>query len=61
YTVPKSLTEKVKIGKVRVYANGFNLLTLSNLSFVDPEHPSDSYGYLYPIMKNCNLGVNVTF
>jgi TonB-linked SusC/RagA family outer membrane protein len=47
---------------LRMYANGFNLLTLSRMnSFIDPEHANSTYGYEYPIMRNYNLGVNLNF
>ena len=28
---------------------------------VDPEHPEGNYGYLYPIMRNFNFGLNLSF
>ncbi|NDV69382.1 TonB-dependent receptor [Dysgonomonas sp. 25] len=37
YTIPKHLTQKIGLGKVRAYINGQNLLTFSNNSFIDPE------------------------
>ena len=61
YTLPGSFTQKFKVERLRFFANGYNLFTLSNLDFVDPEHPEGSYGYLYPIMRNFNFGVNITF
>lgn len=61
YTLPKDFTRKFKIDRMRFYINGYNLFTFSALDFVDPEHPEGDYGYLYPIMRNFNVGVNVTF
>jgi hypothetical protein len=61
YTLPRKITNKMKIQRLRFFANGYNLYTFSKLDFVDPEHPEGTYGYLYPIMKNFNFGLNLTF
>jgi hypothetical protein len=37
YTLPKSLTQRARINKLRVYATGQNLLTFSKNRFIDPE------------------------
>ncbi|MEN7548013.1 TonB-dependent receptor [Rapidithrix thailandica] len=60
YTFSKKYLEKVKLEKVRVYANGFNLLTLDNLKVLDPE-VSAGNGRMYPQSVAVNLGVNLTF
>lgn len=31
------------------------------MKYLDPEHPSDTYGYLYPLTKSYNIGLNITF
>ncbi|QDH81119.1 TonB-dependent receptor [Echinicola soli] len=56
YTVPESLTGKIKVDKVRVFANAVNLLTWDDMEMVDPE----SYGG-YPPLKSFNLGLSVQF
>lgn len=61
YTFPKRWLANVGIQKLRLYFNAYNLFTLTGVKYLDPEHPSDSYGYLYPLSKTYNLGVNVTF
>lgn len=63
YTLPSSIIGKTGfIRSLRVYVNGFDLFTWSGLNnFIDPEHTSAVYGMQYPIMKNYNLGVNLTF
>lgn len=61
YTLPEEVLKKVGVKQCRVFVNGFNLLTWSGLSFMDPEHPQDQYGYMYPITRNLNLGINVSF
>jgi TonB-dependent starch-binding outer membrane protein SusC len=37
YSLPRSVLEKIKIQRARVYFTGQNLLTLSKLDFLDPE------------------------
>lgn len=61
YTIPGKILKKVGIEKLRIYTNAYNLLTWSKIPFMDPEHPQDLYGYMYPITRNVNFGVNVTF
>ncbi len=63
YTLPARLWgSNGYIKSLRVYVNGFDLLTWSGLNdLVDPEHPNAAYGNGYPITKNYNFGVNLTF
>lgn len=61
YTLPSRLYGKSGISNLRIYVNGFNLYTWSKLDFIDPEHTAENYGYLYPITKNYNIGINVSF
>ncbi|MDP9080770.1 MAG: TonB-dependent receptor [Bacteroidota bacterium] len=63
YTFPASLIGKTGfIKSLRVYVNGFNLVTWSGLNdLIDPEHTNAGYGNTYPITKNYNFGVNLTF
>lgn len=60
YSLPKSLLAKIHIKKIRVFANGTNLLTFDHMMNWDPESPS-SNGNQYPQMRNWNIGVNVNF
>jgi hypothetical protein len=53
------------IQKIRLYANGFNLLTFAD-SFVKPFDPERleglfNAGFNYPLSKIFNVGINVTF
>ncbi len=59
YTVPARTLARLGIKNVRVYANGYNLLTFTNLKYLDPEHPSSQFGYLYPLDKKITFGVNI--
>ena len=61
YTLPVKLTKNY-IKSMRVFVNGYNLITWSGLNdLIDPEHPNTSYGLFYPITKSYNFGVNITF
>ena len=54
-------TRKVKIEKLRVYFNGENMFEFSKMfRYFDPELNKVA-GYMYPIMRNYSLGVNVVF
>lgn len=62
YNLPKKWLKPLHIQSLRVYANGYNLLTLSPLKYQDPEFLSmSSYGYNYPINKTVSLGANIKF
>jgi TonB-linked SusC/RagA family outer membrane protein len=61
YTLPSSITDKIKLDRVRFYLSGSNLLTFSGLDQgLDPENregrPTD-----YPLLKIVNLGININF
>lgn len=62
YSIPKKILKKTPLNSVKVYANGFNLFTLTDVAYVDPEmDPNKSNGFYYPQQKVYNVGVNVTF
>ncbi|WP_205780555.1 TonB-dependent receptor [Mucilaginibacter limnophilus] len=61
YTFPTKWMSTIGIKGARLYVNGYNLLTLSDIKYVDPEHPSDTYGYIYPLNKTYSIGLNVKF
>lgn len=57
------LSDKVNFRNIRVYANGNNLYTFGS-HIMDPEQQDAgavSRGYLYPITRVYNFGVNVQF
>ena len=67
YTLPKSITQKLYINKVRVYASASNLFILTKYSGYDPEvdvqsglTPSMDYNR-YPRARTFSFGLNVTF
>jgi hypothetical protein len=58
YSLPTSLLRRIKIDKVRVYASGFNLLSISKVpKFLDPENMEDAY----PLMRSTTLGLQINF
>jgi TonB-linked SusC/RagA family outer membrane protein len=61
YTIPEEISKKVGIQRARVFFNGYNLFTISEVKLVDPEHPTDNDGFAYPVTKTFNFGVNVSF
>ena len=67
YTIPKQLTQKVAIDKVRVYASANNPLDIINhnrQNGIDPEMNDGSgvsWGRVNPLMKTYSFGVQVTF
>lgn len=77
YTLPKSLTNRVHISRLRVFVSGENIAEWSALSdFYDPEAISDidvkinpgvnpgrttGKGYAYPFQRRYSVGLNVTF
>lgn len=60
YTLPQSLTRKIKVEKARVFFLGYNLLCWSPFSWWDPEQSSVN-GNVYPIQRTFNFGVSVSF
>lgn len=64
YSLSKRLVKKIGIEKLRVYANGLNLVTWDRLGNwgIDPEMSSSEFrGSAYPITRLYNLGLNIIF
>lgn len=61
YTLPKSVTDKVKMSRVRVYFSGDNLLTFTKYYGLDPERENDGRAAQYPQNRICSFGLNVEF
>lgn len=59
YTIPRSITEKVKISRLRVFVQGENLLTFTSL--IDSYDPETLNNMTYPINKKISVGLNLTF
>jgi TonB-linked SusC/RagA family outer membrane protein len=56
YTIPSKLTQKIGIQNMRLFFNGYNMLTFSTMKMVDPEQSG-----IYPLVKSYNVGLNFTF
>jgi len=57
YTLPKSVTEKMQLERLRFYGSLENFFTFTSYRGLDPEIS----GLGYPAMKSAVLGINVTF
>lgn len=62
YTIPASITQKMKVEKLRFYVNTYNLLSFDNVKplGIDPEVAEEN-GLAYPQSKLVNIGFNLTF
>ncbi|MNE67489.1 TonB dependent receptor [compost metagenome] len=62
YTLPQSLTQKIKLQKARIYLSGQNLFTFTNYSGFDPEVSSNGIDFnVYPVTKTISAGINLNF
>jgi len=62
YTIPKTLTDKLRINKARFYFTGYNLLTFTKMTDYDPEiRPDDIRAGSYAQAKIFSFGLNLTF
>ncbi|MGV8091102.1 MAG: TonB-dependent receptor [Mangrovibacterium sp.] len=59
YSLPKRLTDTLKLVKCRFYVSGTNLLLFSSFDLWDIEMGGNGLGY--PIQRVFNLGVNISF
>jgi hypothetical protein len=73
YTLPSRWVEKAGVKDVRLYVNGYNLLTFTPLKNIDPERPGargsfndkdekdNSLFYRYPVNRTFNVGASLQF
>lgn len=66
YTMPKSVTDYLKISKLRLYVSGENLLTFTKYQGYDPEIGGGVFSNgidkgIYPQARTVLGGVNITF
>ena len=57
YTLPKTVTDKMQLERLRFYGSLENFFTFTSYRGLDPEIS----GLGYPAMKSAVLGINVTF
>ena len=61
YTLPKKLTNRYKMGRIRIYLDTYNLFSIDNMpSYLDPAVASNN-GLQYPQNKYVDVGINLTF
>ncbi len=60
YTLPSNIVQKAKLGNLRVYVNGLNLLTIDKHKIFDPEATAQG-GVYYPQSRVINTGLSLTF
>ncbi|MFZ4261529.1 SusC/RagA family TonB-linked outer membrane protein [Sphingobacterium sp. HJSM2_6] len=65
YTINPELLKKAGIKGLRVYLNGYNLLTITDpfVKAFDPEQIEGALntGWVYPLSKSYNVGLNISF
>lgn len=61
YTLPQSITQKVKINRLRVFFSGDNLAVLTGLYKHYNVDPEGLGGQMYPLQRSYSFGLNVTF
>ncbi|WP_315814140.1 hypothetical protein [Paraflavitalea speifideaquila] len=58
WSIPLKWIQTIKLSSARVFVNGFNLLTFTEVDRLDPEYP---YATGYPNQKVFNAGINLKF
>ncbi|MDR2914260.1 MAG: TonB-dependent receptor [Tannerella sp.] len=60
FSLPSNITKKMGLTRLRIYANGLNLLTFDKtpVKYFDPEQNNN---LIYPLFKAYNIGLNVSF
>ncbi|ULT27663.1 TonB-dependent receptor [Sphingobacterium sp. E70] len=64
YTLPRELTQRYKIQKLRFFASATNLFTVTKYTGMDPEVGMNNYGVdagRYPQSRTFLFGAAVTF
>jgi hypothetical protein len=64
YTLPQQLIDGLGLRRVKLYAGGTNLLTFSDIDFLDPEideNPRQFFGNYHPQTRVINLGLEIDF
>ncbi|MDR1723268.1 MAG: TonB-dependent receptor, partial [Tannerella sp.] len=63
YTVPRHITRKISVDKVRAYINLENYFTITSYPGMDPETTgsANQTDTNYPLMKTLSFGLNINF
>lgn len=62
YNFSPTILQKFGLRNLRLYMNGYNLLTFSKMQSqysIDPEQSANSFNQQYPVMKVYNFGVKI--
>lgn len=59
YTLPK--VKALAAMDLRVFFNAYNVFTITDVKYVDPEHPDSDHGRMYPLNKTYTLGLSLGF
>ena len=60
YNIKGKALQKLGVSALRIYANGYNLITLDNLKLADPESRTGRFPE-YPLSKIYNVGLKMNF
>ncbi|QKJ28960.1 TonB-dependent receptor [Mucilaginibacter mali] len=60
YKLPKSVTDKVKVGSVSLFLQALNLATITHYRGDDPENTGNNLNF-YPNARTLTAGINVKF
>ena len=62
YTLPSSVTQRLKIDQLRIYGSAVNAFTFHSVDFWDPERGVEGGGFgIYPMTKSFVIGLDLTF
>lgn len=67
YSLPKQVTQKIYLEKLRFYMSGENLFTLTSYTGIDPEFSRSSVlnagidNLIYPFTRSYTVGIQLTF
>jgi hypothetical protein len=63
YTLPRRITEKIKVGKIRVYAACDNIIYWSARRGLDPRqsHDGSTSNVMNSPVRTASVGFNITF
>ncbi|CCG99680.1 TonB-dependent receptor plug [Fibrella aestuarina BUZ 2] len=61
YNLPQTLTQRMKLNRVKLFLNGKNLVTLTDWDGWDPETGTGLDRSAYPLLRNYTAGLNIEF
>lgn len=69
YSIPKSIIDRFKVDRFRIYVSGENLFEISNSDIpIDPEinytssglNDTNTFGRVYPFRRSLSAGLQIT-